>query len=200
MSYTTATNQECMAVSAVAGTAITNSASAGVLNSTSGAAYCPVNFFKHQLYAGILVTAKGTYSSPGAGPATMQIGATLDAAQGTTGALTFLSGAITPVVSASSWLWELEVLLAVQSLTETSGAGTSNIVGLGHLTLHGAALGGAQSLATNTVQAWTVPVGATATVNQSTVAAVWVEIYGKFGSAVSGSTMQCQQSAIYGIN
>lgn len=200
MSFLTATNTELIATCATAGTQISNSATAGVLNTTDGAAYLPVNFFKGNLYRTVLVKAYGIYSSPASGPATMQIGVTLDAAQGTTGSLTFLPGAITPVVNAASWPWELECFLTVQSLTETSGSGTANIVGLGHLTLHGAALAGAQSLATSTVQAWTVPVGATATVNQSTVAGVFCEVYGKFATAVSGSTMQLEMSQIFGCN
>ena len=200
MSFLTATNTECIAACAVAGTAISNSATAGVLNTTDGAAYLPVSFFKGNLYRAVRVYATGIYSSPASGPATMQIGVTLDAAQGTTGALTFLSGAVTPVINAANWPWELDCTLIVSTITETSGAGTANIMGTGHLILHGAAYAGAQSLATNTVQAWTVPVGATGLVSQSTVAGVFCEVYGKFGTAVSGSTMQLEESTIFGLN
>jgi len=202
MSFLTATNVECIAACSVAGASLAanSSTSATVLNTADGAAYLPVNFFKGNLYRTVLVTATGIYSSPSSGASTFQIGVTLDAAQGTTGSLTFLPGAITPVASASSWPWELFVTLTVQSLTETTGSGTANIVGMGHLNLHGATFGGAQSLSTTANQSWQVPVGATATVNQSTVAGVFCEIYGKFASSVAGSTMQLEMSAIYGCN
>jgi hypothetical protein len=200
MSFLTATNVECIAACATAGASLSDSATATVLNVADGAAYLPVNFFKGNLYRTVLVTATGIYSSPSSGAATMQIGVTLDAAQGTTGSLTFLPGAITPVASASSWPWELFVTLTVQSLTETTGSGTANIVGMGHLNLHGAAFAGAQSLSTSASQSWQVPVGSTSTVDQSTVAGVFCEIYGKFATAVSGSTMQLEMSAIYGCN
>ncbi len=201
MSFLKGTNVELIAACSVAGTALANSANAGVLNSASGAAWLPQNFWPGALYKTIKVEARGIYSTASSGNPTLQVGATLNATEGTggIGSLTFLTGAVTPVASATNWYWELQVELMTQALTETSGAGTANITGLGWLELHQIALGGAYTVGT-TAKADRIPVGSASVVDQSMSAGCFVEIYGKWSSGVASTSIQCLHSAVYGCN
>jgi|SRR5271165_4249073 len=200
MSNLTGTINELRSVSGVAGTALANSASAAVLNPASAAGYFPVAFWEGgPMYRSWRVTSKGVYSTAASGNPTLQVGVTLDSAQGTTGALTFLSGATVVIISAASWFWEMDVELTAQAVTETSGAGTVNIVGIGTLTLHRIALPGTFTQGT-TVNADRIPIGASATVAQSMTAGFFIETYAKWGSAVAGTSIQALTTRVYGEN
>lgn len=191
MSFLTGTNVELIAACAVAGTQISNNATAGVLNSADGAAYLPIGFFRGQQYRTVLLRASGIYSTPASAPATMQIGACFNTAQGTIGSLNILSGAITPAVSMSSALWLLDLEITVSTLTETSGSGTANVMGTGTLTLHNS---------TTTTAGNVYGAGGTSLVNLVTYTGYYLEVYAKFGSAVSGSTVTGERTSVYGCN
>jgi hypothetical protein len=191
MSFLKGTNVELIAACAVAGTAISNSATAGVLNSADGAAYLPIGFFNGQLYRTVNIRASGIYSSPASAPATMQLGVTLNTSQGSIGSLTILSGAITPTVSMSSALWDLDLEITASTYTETSGSGTVNVMGIGTLALHNS---------TTTTAGAVYGIGGTSLVSAVTYTGYFLEVYGKFGSAVSGSTVTGERTSVYGCN
>lgn len=191
MSFLRGTNVECIAASAVAGTPISNNATAGVLNPADGAAYLPIGFWNGQLYRTIKLRASGIYSSPASAPATMQLGLTFNTTEGTIATLTILSAAITPAVSMTNAIWDLDMEVTASTYTETAGAGTVNVMGIGWLMLHSSSAGAAGAV---------YPVGGTTLVSVSTFVGYFVETYGKFGTAVAGSSMQGERFSVYGCN
>ena len=191
MSFLKGTNVELIAACAVAGTAISDTATGNVLNTADGAAYLPIGFFNGQLYRTVNLRASGIYSTPSSGTATIKLGATFNTAQGTIGSLFITSGAITPASSMSSALWDLDLEITASTYTETSGSGTVNVMGIGTLTLHNS---------TTTTAGAVYGIGGTSLVDLVTYTGYFLEVYGIWGSAVSGNTMTGERTSIYGCN
>jgi hypothetical protein len=159
---------------ATAGTAVSDTATAGVLNTAKGALYLPPEWWETN--QGLHVFARGIVSTPSSGTATLTMGVSADTTQGTLGALLWTNGtAITPVSSAASWLWELEMDIIGQS---DSGLNIATL-GMGELTLPASATQG---------QAPYI-VGSTTAVNLVAGTGYFLEIYAKWGTAVSGDTI-----------
>lgn len=160
-----------------AGTALSDTATAAAINPEQGSLYIPPNWWN--VGKGVHLHARGIVSSPSSSTSTLVMGACADSVQGTVGTLLAANGtAITPVSSASSWFWELELEVICQSVT----GGNAAIVGMGELTLPASA---------TQAQAPYI-IGSTSPVNLAIATPWFLDVYAKWSSAVSGDTLTCQ--------
>jgi hypothetical protein len=157
-----------------AGASLSDSATALVLNTEQGSCYIPPNWWAQN--KGVHLHARGIITTPSSGTSTLQLGATADVAQGTLGALLFINGtAVTPISSAVAWFYELELELICQSVS----GGNAAVVGMGELTLP----------ATATQMQAPYAIGSTTPVNLVISTPYFLEVYGKWTTAVASCTL-----------
>jgi hypothetical protein len=162
------------------GTALSDTATAAILNTEQGSLWIPQNWWSQN--KGVHVWARGIITTPSSGTATLTMGCSSDTTQGTVGSLLWTNAtAITPTSSASSWQWELEMELICQSV---SGA-NAVVVGMGQLCI--------PSSATQVAAPYIV--GSTTGVNLPIATGSYIEVYGKWTTAVSGDTLTLQAVA-----
>jgi hypothetical protein len=164
----------------VAGSALSDTATAAAINTAQGAFWIPVNWWGQN--KGIHLHSRGIISTPSSSTATLTMGICSDSTQGTVGTPKWTNAsAITPVSSASNWFWELEMELICSSV---SGA-NAVVVGMGELTLPASA----------TQMQAPYAVGSTTGVNVPISTGAFLEVYAAWTTAVSGDTLTCETVA-----
>lgn len=156
-----------------AGTALSDNATAAVLNPEKGSLYIPPNWW--DVNKGVHLWARGIVSSPSSGTATITLGASADTTQGTLGSLIWTNAtAITPANSSSNWFWELELGIICSAVS----GGTATVVGLGMISWP-------TSASANSVYS----AGSTTGVSLNIATPYFLDVYGKWGTAVASNTL-----------
>jgi hypothetical protein len=164
---------------ATAGTALSDTATAGILSTAKGALYLGPEWL--EVNQGAHLHARGIISTPATATATLKVGVSADTTQGTIPGSPLLwvpASVITPVSSASNWFWELEMELIVQSVSGLNAA----IEGMGELTLPASA---------SQMQA-PYAVGSTTPVNVPIGQGTYFEVYAVWTTAVASDTITCE--------
>lgn len=157
-----------------AGSALADTSTAAILNTEQGSLYIPPNWWT--LNSAIHLHARGIIGTPSSATATLTVGIAADTTQGTASANLFTNAsAITPVSSASSWFWELEMELICQSVSGANAA----IVGMGELTLPASA----------TQMQAPYAIGSVTPVNLAIATPVYLDVYGHWTTAVASDTI-----------
>lgn len=160
---------------AVAGTALSNIATAAAINTEQGSLFIPQNWWQQN--SGIHLHARGIISTPVSATATLTMGIASDTVQGTVASMPKFTNAsaITPVSSAANWFWELEMELICASVS----GGNAAVVGMGELTLPASA----------TQMQAPYAVGSVTPVNLAIATPAFLDVYAAWTTAVSGDTL-----------
>jgi hypothetical protein len=193
MSNLTNTYTETIGAVPVAGSALSDSASTGVVISTAAQAYeIPAGFFSNpiSLNKAIQVTGFGIYSTAASGNATLQFQIYADTVIGTKsitlGSNTAATGTTLPV-SAANAIWVINAWITCQSFS----AGAAQLVTFGDITMgNGAAAGVSYTFGSAT------PVSLTSSWNTN----YFLELGATWGTAVVGDALTCEQWIVQGMN
>jgi len=189
MSNLTNTYTEVINGIPIAGTALNDTATGAVISTAAQAAILPINFFnQYAVNKTLQWTGYGIVSTPSSGPATLQFIVYADTTIGTANIALATQTAFTPAVSLASNIFEVNGWSTVQSYSGTS----AEVVSFGVVTLGGAsgAAGSSYTFGSAT------PVAVTTALSTEYA----IELYAKWGSAVSGCTLTCEQWIVQGMN
>jgi hypothetical protein len=190
-SNTTNTYTEVINGIPVAGTALNDTATGAVISTAAQAGILPVGFFnQYCVNKAIQFFGFGVISTSASGPATLAFGVGANTTLGTYAPAVALATqtAVAPAVSLSSVIWEVNGWSTVQSLSGQS----PQMVTFGTVTIGGA--GGAAGVAYTFGSA--TPVSLTTGMNLE----YGIELTAKWGTAVSGCTLTCEQWIVQGMN
>jgi hypothetical protein len=188
MSNLTNTYSEVINNLAVAGSALSDTATGAVISTAAQAVILPVGYFNaYAVNRALQWTGYGIISTA-ASPATIAFTVYADTTIGTADIALAAQTAATPAASLSSVIFEVNGWSTVQSFSTTS----AEVVSFGTVTIGGAsgAAGAQYTFGSAT------PVAITTAYSTEYA----IELYAKWGTAVSGCTLTCEQWIVQGMN
>jgi hypothetical protein len=192
MSNLTNTYEEVITNLAIAGTALSDTATGAVISTAAQAGILPIGFFSGYGTGNKLIrcTGIGIISTSASGPATLSFSVQADTTLGTrnTSGELATSTAVAPAVSLASSVFTIQSWSTVQSYSTTS----AEIVSFGQLTIGGAsgAAGAAYTFGSAT------PVALASAYSTE----FFIELWAVWGTAVSGCTLTLEQWIVEGCN